>query len=52
MEYVTFRNNVKMPQEGFGVFQIPEYNEAKRVVIDALDCGYRMVDTAAAYMKE
>lgn len=52
MEYVTFRNNVKMPQEGFGVFQIPEYNEAKRVVIDALDCGYRMVDTAAAYMNE
>lgn len=52
MNYVTLRNGVKMPQEGFGVFQIPDYDEAKRVVMDAIDCGYRMVDTAAAYMNE
>ena len=52
MNVVAFRNGVKMPQEGFGVFQIPDYQEAKRVVLEALDCGYRMVDTAAAYMNE
>lgn len=52
MEYVTFSNGVRMPQEGFGVFQIPDHKEAKRVLLDAFECGYRMVDTAAAYMNE
>ena len=41
-----------MPQEGFGVFQIPDHKEAKRCVLDALDTGYRLIDTAAAYMNE
>lgn len=41
-----------MPQEGFGVFQIPDHNEAKRCVLDALDTGYRLIDTAAAYGNE
>lgn len=52
MDDVTLSNGVHMPQEGFGVFQIPDHEEAKRVVRDALACGYRMVDTAAAYFNE
>lgn len=52
MEYVTFSNGVKMPQEGFGVFQIPEYDVAKNTVKEAIDVGYSMLDTAAAYMNE
>ena len=51
MEFVTFRNGVTMPKEGFGVFQVPA-KETQRVVEDALSCGYRMIDTAAAYGNE
>lgn len=52
MDDVTLSNGVHMPQEGFGVFQIPDHEEAKRVVRDALACGYRLVDTAVAYCNE
>lgn len=52
MEFLTLSNEVKMPQEGFGVYQIPDHNEAKRCVLDALETGYRLIDTAAAYMNE
>ena len=52
MDELTLANGVRMPQEGFGVFQIPDHEEAKRVVRDALACGYRLVDTAAAYLNE
>lgn len=52
MEFLTLSNGVKMPQEGFGVYQIPDHNEAKRCVTDALETGYRLIDTAAAYMNE
>lgn len=52
MEFLTLSNGVKMPQEGFGVYQIPDHNEAKRCVLDALETGYRLIDTAAAYMNE
>lgn len=52
MEFLTLSNGAKMPQEGFGVFQIPDHNEAKRCVLDALDTGYRLIDTAAAYGNE
>lgn len=52
MEFLTLSNGVKMPQEGFGVFQIPDHNEAKRCVLDALDTGCRLIDTAAAYGNE
>ena len=52
MDELTLANGVRMPQEGFGVFQIPDHEEAKRVVRDALACGYRLVDTAAAYCNE
>lgn len=52
MEYVTLNNGVKMPMIGFGVFQIPESKEAERAVSDALEVGYRMIDTAASYFNE
>ncbi len=52
MEYVTLNNGVKMPLEGFGVFQVPEAAVCEQAVSDALTAGYRMIDTAAAYFNE
>lgn len=52
MEYVTLNNGVKMPQEGFGVFQVPEAAVCEQAVLDAFGAGYRLIDTAAAYMNE
>lgn len=52
MEYVTLNNGVKMPLEGFGVFQVPEAAVCEQAVRDALEAGYRLIDTAAAYFKE
>lgn len=52
MEYVTLNNGIKMPMEGFGVFQVPDAKQCKNAVSDAVKSGYRLVDTAAAYMNE
>ena len=52
MEYITLNNGVKMPMLGFGVFQIPEHTDAVQAVNDALETGYRLIDTAAAYFNE
>ena len=52
MDYVTLRNGVKMPQEGFGVFQIRDLDECERVVLDAIGAGYRLIDTAESYGNE
>ena len=52
MEYVTLSNGVKMPLEGFGVFQVPEAAVCEQAVSDALSVGYRLIDTAAAYFNE
>lgn len=52
MEYVTLNNGVEMPSLGFGVFQVPDPVECERSVADALDAGYRLIDTAASYMNE
>ncbi|RRK10207.1 aldo/keto reductase [Lactiplantibacillus garii] len=49
---VTLNNGLKMPALGFGVFQIPDFDECKRVVLTALKQGYRLIDTAAAYGNE
>ena len=49
---MTLNNGIQMPQEGFGVFQIPDVVECERVVYDAIKTGYRLIDTAAAYMNE
>ena len=51
MEYVTLNNGVKMPILGYGVYQVtPE--ECERCVLDAIDGGYRSIDTAQAYYNE
>lgn len=52
MEYAVLNNGVKMPMEGFGVFQVPDQAECDRAVLDAIASGYRLIDTAAAYMNE
>ena len=52
MEYVTLNNGVKMPVEGFGVFQVPDPAQCEQAVLDAIASGYRLIDTAAAYMNE
>ena len=52
MEYVTLNNGIKMPKVGFGVFQITDKEECTRVVLDAIDAGYRLIDTAQAYGNE
>ena len=52
MEYVTLNNGIKMPLEGFGVFQVPDPAQCKQAILDAINSGYRLIDTAAAYMNE
>ena len=52
MEYITLNNGVKMPMEGFGVFQVPEAEVCEQAVSDALEVGYRLIDTAEAYFNE
>lgn len=52
METVTLNNGIKMPILGFGVFQIPDAMECERSVIDAIESGYRLIDTAASYTNE
>lgn len=52
MEYAVLNNGVKMPMEGFGVFQVPEAAVCEQAVSDALAVGYRLIDTAAAYFNE
>lgn len=52
MDYVTLNNGIEIPQLGFGVFQITDLNECQRAVEDALEVGYRLIDTAASYGNE
>ena len=52
MEFLTLNTGAKMPQEGFGVFQIPNAAQCEQVVYDAIKVGYRLLDTAAAYGNE
>ena len=52
MEFVTLNNHVKMPMEGFGVFQVRDKEECRRAVLDAIRAGYRLIDTAASYTNE
>ena len=49
---VELNNGVKMPILGFGVFQIPNAEECEKTVIEAINVGYRLIDTAASYMNE
>ncbi len=52
MEYVILNNGVKMPIMGFGVFQIPDPKDCEQAVLDAINTGYRLIDTAQAYGNE
>ncbi len=52
MEFVTLTNKVKMPMEGFGVFQVRDKEECRRSVLDVIRTGYRLIDTAASYTNE
>ena len=51
MEFVTLNNGLKMPKLGYGVYQTAP-NDTERAVSDALEIGYRLIDTAAAYDNE
>ena len=51
MEYVVLRNKEKMPILGYGVFQI-ENEKCEQLVLDALEVGYRKIDTAQSYFNE
>ena len=51
MEYVTLNNGVKMPMLGYGVYQTPP-EDTERCVLDAIQIGYRSIDTAQAYGNE
>lgn len=51
MEYVKLNNGVEMPILGFGVYQIPR-EETKRCVLDAINLGFRAIDTAQSYFNE
>lgn len=50
-ETVELSNGVSMPMEGFGVFQIPE-QECEQVIRNAIESGYRLIDTASSYQNE
>lgn len=52
MEYTTLNNGIKMPMLGYGVYQIPDAEECERCVLDAIEVGYRSIDTAQAYGNE
>ncbi|MGY3885783.1 aldo/keto reductase [Aeromonas aquatica] len=52
MQTVRLNNGNAMPQLGFGVFQMTEAAECERAVIDAIESGYRLIDTAASYQNE
>ena len=51
MKKIKLSNGVEMPQLGYGVYQV-EPDECERCVVDALSVGYRMIDTAQAYLNE
>ena len=52
MEKVILNNGVEMPILGFGVYQITDAHECEYAVLNALETGYRLIDTAAAYLNE
>lgn len=52
MKTVKLNNGIEMPILGFGVFQIADQNECEQSVLNAIETGYRLIDTAASYMNE
>ena len=52
MEFVTLNNGAKMPKVGFGVYRIKDHKQCKQALLDAIDAGYRLIDTAQSYGNE
>nr|WKN40378.1 aldo/keto reductase [Tunicatimonas sp. TK19036] len=52
MQKVRLNNGIEMPILGFGVFQVTDFEECERSVLDAIDTGYRLIDTAQSYGNE
>ena len=52
MDFTVLNNGIKMPMEGFGVFQVPDPAQCEQAVLDAISTGYRLIDTAASYGNE
>lgn len=52
MNKLTLNNGVQIPALGFGVFQMRDLAECERAVTDAIEVGYRLIDTAASYLNE
>ncbi|MBU3811739.1 MAG: aldo/keto reductase [Candidatus Niameybacter stercoravium] len=52
MNYMELNNGIKMPILGYGVFQISDQEECEKCVLDAIEAGYRLIDTAQAYGNE
>ena len=52
MQNVVLNNGVEMPILGFGVFQVTDLAECEKAVIDAVETGYRLIDTASSYLNE
>jgi 2,5-diketo-D-gluconate reductase A len=52
MQKVILNNGTEMPILGFGVFQIPDHRECENSVLEAIETGYRLIDTAASYLNE
>ncbi len=52
MQTVKLNNGVEMPILGFGVYQVPDHKECEKAVLEALNTGYRLLDTAQAYFNE
>lgn len=52
MQNIKLNNGIEMPILGFGVFQVPDLNECEMAVLDAMETGYRLFDTASVYLNE
>ncbi|MFQ8898431.1 MAG: aldo/keto reductase [[Clostridium] scindens] len=49
---VKLSNGIEMPMEGFGVFQVTDPDVCEQTVLDAIETGYRLIDTASSYQNE
>ncbi|MBU6323336.1 aldo/keto reductase [Patescibacteria group bacterium] len=52
MKHITLNNGLPMPMLGYGVYQVRDAEECERSVMDAIEAGYRLIDTAASYLNE
>lgn len=52
MMEITLNNGVKMPMQGYGVFQVTDLDVCEKAVLEAIDVGYRLIDTASSYQNE